>query len=64
MIKFLSSKQHTRVLLFCATATFMLFHYFFIFEIVNNFEISCQDNEFRLKSWVYTLKFSTFDECR
>ena len=49
MIKFLSSKQHTRVLLFCATATFMLFHYFFIFEIVNNFEISCQDNEFRLK---------------
>ena len=27
----------------------MLFHYFLLLKFVNNFEISCQDNEFILK---------------
>ena len=48
-IKFLSSRVHPRVLLCCAAPTFMLFHYSLFLKFVNNFEISCQDNEFALK---------------
>ena len=33
----------------CAAATFMLFHYSLFLKFVNNFDISCQDNEFILK---------------
>ena len=33
----------------CAAPTFMLFHYSLFLKFVNNFEISCQDNEFALK---------------
>ena len=47
-IKFLSSSEHPRVHLCCAAPTFMLFHYSLFLKFVNNFEISCQDNEFTL----------------
>ena len=48
-IKFLSSMEHPSVLLWCAAPTFMLFHCYLFLKFVNNFEISCQDNEFALK---------------
>ena len=48
-IKFLSSREHPRVILCCAAQTFMLFHHYLFLKFVNNFEISCQDNEFLLK---------------
>ena len=44
-----SSREHPRVHLCCADPTFMLFHYSLFLKFVNNFEISCQDNEFALK---------------
>ena len=49
MIKSLSSREHPRVHLCCPAPTFMLFHYSLFLKFVNNFEISCQDNEFTLK---------------
>ena len=61
--KFLSSREHPRVLLSCAAPTFMLFHYSLFLKFANNFEISCQDNEFALKV-EFTLQISTFDKRR
>ena len=49
MIKFLSSREYPRVHLCRAAPTFMLFHYSSFFKFVNDFEISCQLNEFTLK---------------
>ena len=47
-IKLLNSREHPRVLLCCATSTFMLLHYSLFLKFVNNLEIPCQDNEFAL----------------
>ena len=48
-IKFLSSRERPRVLLRCAAPAFLLFHYSLFLKCVNNFEISCQDDEFTIK---------------
>ena len=45
----LSFREHPRVPLRCSVPTFMLFHSFLFLKFVNNFEISCQDDEFTLK---------------
>ena len=48
-IKFFSPREHPKALLCCAAPTFMLVHRSLFLKFVNNFEISCQDNQFTLK---------------
>ena len=49
-IKFLSSREHPGVLLYCVSPTFMLLHYCLFLKFFNNFEISCQDKECHVRS--------------
>ena len=45
----LSFREHPRVLLCCSAPIFMLLYSSLFLKFVNDFEISCQDDELTLK---------------